>query len=80
MDREYYPSAHYVPNRAAEPYMNDGYAAMAVLRHEEERAVNERLRAESQRFTNMRGLEGTEERNCGDAWDRHDHGGDVEMG
>lgn len=85
MDRQYYPSAHYVPNQAAEPYMDDGYSAMAVLRHEEERAVNDRLRMESQRFSDLAGMNGAMSRDCGLAWDnllgsRREQGADVEMG
>lgn len=65
--------------------MDDGYSAMAVLRHEEERAVNDRLRMESQRFSDLAGMNGAMSRDCGLAWDnllgsRREQGADVEMG
>lgn len=57
LNREYYPSAHYVPNhivdRSAEPYMQDGYSALEIMRQEEERAINERLMSESDRFSRV---------------------------
>lgn len=65
--------------------MDDGYSAMAVLRHEEERAVDDRLRMESQRFSDLAGMNRAMERGNGSALDsrfglRQNQGADVDMG